>query len=80
MLQYPHLVGVGALDDPLMLETATAAMQHRNDTVDWEIIMKKVLFVMARFKPGTAYQAMLLLTTLCNGFTPFVLLAYYFSK
>ena len=32
-----------------------------------------------RFKPGTAYRAIQCYTTLCNGFTTFVLLAYYFS-
>ena len=41
---------------------------------------KFCLSATARFDPAAAYQAMLLLTTLCNGFMPFVLLAYYFWK
>ena len=34
--------------------------------------------VTGRFDPGAAYQAIQCYTTLCNGFFPFVLLAYYF--
>ena len=44
------------------------------------IRLRFFLFATARFKPGTAYQAMQCYTTLCNGLTPFVLLAYYFTK
>ena len=38
-------VGVGVRDDLPRQELATAAAQPRNDTVDWENVMKKVLFV-----------------------------------
>ena len=81
MLQYPQPVGVGAHDDPLMQEIAAAASQPRNDTIYWEIVLKKsYLSAMARFKPGTAYQAMQHYTTVCKVISLFVLLAYYFSK
>ena len=69
------------------LQAACASSLHRGDHVlqygyesGWNIWLRSYLSAMARFDPEAAYQAMLLLTTLCNGFTPFVLLAYYFSK
>ncbi len=41
-------------------------------------MIKYYSYAMVRFDLGTVRQAMQCYTTLCNGFTSFVLLAYYF--
>ena len=53
---------------------------HRHYAYDIIPGKANYLYATAGFRPGTAHQAMQCYTTLCNGFTPFVLLAYYFTK